>query len=790
MKVSEKWLREYYSSPLSLKEILEKFTMGGLEIESVTPAGCQSPDIVVAEVLKTERHPNADRLSVCQVSDGSQQYQIVCGAANVRAGLKVALAKIGAKLSPAFEIKLSKLRGVESQGMLCSAEELGLAEKSEGIIELEAEAPVGQKLVDYLGLDDNIIEFGITPNRGDCLSVYGLARDLSALTESKTASYPAASELQASATNLFTNTISEKAPVYHAVKIDGIDNYRQLPNSIKQRLLRSGLRLINPLVDLVNYVMLELGQPMHAFDFDKIKIPLKIQLSKDNSSFVALDKNTYTLNSSDLVICDQNGIVALAGIIGSEASAVDENTHTILLESAHFVPETIAKSLRCLQLTTDASFRFERGVDPALPAIAVKRLADLILQYLGGKVSAYQTMDESKQVYPGHAISLTKEQVDRTLGINIPDKTITQKLESLQMKFLSETSGHCKVIPPSYRFDIERPEDLIEEIARLYGYDQIKSSNITVPMKMASLPAHVVSDQQLYEHLSARGFMQVINYSFIDEKIAQWFSPQASIKLANPLSADLSVMRTSLIPGLIQTAIYNFKRQQYHIRIYELAVCFNFFEEKISEEEKVAGLLLGEALIKQWGSPSRLVDYFDAKNEVIALLDLAKTGPVTFKPCEAKPYLHPGKSAYIYLDNQIIGYVGELHPAFMQMIDINASIAIFELNTSCLKTTREKQRHEISKFPSVSRDLAFILDRQIQYGEVEASLKKTGGKLLRDIELFDIYQGQQIEQDKKSLAVRLTFQSLDQTLTDDVIDELITKLMRNLENDFAAQLRG
>lgn len=794
MKISEKWLRSFVEITRPIEEISEILTMRGLEIEEIAPVAATLDYIVVAEIISAEKHPNADRLRVCQVNDGYEILTIVCGAPNARAGIKVALAKIGAVL-PGVTIKKSKIRDVESHGMLCSVSELGLADKSEGIMELPHDASIGLALVDYLELDDNVLDISITPNRGDCASVLGIAREVAAIEGVKLLPLQPGLSVGLSGVRPLDNeiTINNQAasvcPIYLARIIRGIQPNIATPIWLKEKLRRSGLRSISLPVDVTNYVMLALGQPMHAFDLQSLKGDLEIRYARAGESLVLLNDATITLDETTLVIADEESPLALAGIMGGLRSAVSVSTCDILLECAHFSPECIASSARKYNLGSDSSYRFERGVDPELPQRAMELATQLIVEIAGGDVGQLQEVASASAVSSQPKILLRYVKLEKVLGVSISAEIVKKCFYDLNMSF-EETAEGILVTAPSYRFDIKIEEDLIEEVLRVHGCDAI---NAVAPRPSLSLQFSLNSSINVDAErliLKTRGYDEIISYSFVDEKLhTQLFPNQVALKLKNPISQELGVMRTSLWTGLISTLLYNLNRQQTRLRLFEVGLCF---AEDNQQPKKIGGISYGAIYPESWNNPKELSHFFDVKNDIIALFAENKiTDHYDWLPSKNSA-LHPTQSAQLIHKHSKahLGDIGVLHPQLVQALDLPMAPVLFELDVQIMR--QEEVQHAyipLSKFPEVRRDLSFLVPSDVVYQDVVDAIRALERGQIQRVFIFDVYQGKGVPEGHRSLAIALIIQDLSKTLTDDEVAMLIKKVIDLVESKFKATLR-
>lgn len=791
MKFSERWLREWVDIPVGSTQWTEKLTMAGLEIESISAIDGVS-GVCVGEVLAAEPHPDADRLRVCtvQVSATEAPLTIVCGGANVRAGLKVPVALIGATFPNGMTIKAAKLRGVASAGMICSTTELGLSESSTGIMELPADAPLGMDINTYLQLPDTIIDVGITPNRGDCLSIQGLARETAALLHT-TVTTPTISEPTTDVSDTLPVTVHnpECCPLYHGRIIRGINTTATTPLWLNERLRRGGIRAIHPIVDIMNYVMLELGQPLHAFDLNCIDTAIHVRHSNANESVTVLDGQTITLGDHALVIADAHKILAIAGIMGGADSAVKTNTSDIFIESAFFTPTAISPTSRRLPLNSDAAYRFERGVDPQLARQALQRATELVLTVAGGKAGPIITTTTPDCLPQPVTAHLRRTRVEQVLGFALPDASIENSLQRLGMQLRPHPDG-WEVNIPSFRFDITQEIDLIEELARLYGYDHIPSHNIRIPATMLPISEAQLSHARIRAFWADRGYCEAITYSFVDPKLAQQLNPNApALCLTNPISADMSCMRTSLWPGLVQAARFNLNRQQTQLRLFEIGVCFNTRAGQLEQQPHLAGIAAGTAHQPQWGLATRTYDFYDLKGDVEALLRLNNLDKNCQFIAATHPALHPGRCAQLQHNGMPIGYLGELHPQLQQDLDLPGRIYVFELRLAELLSGQIPLYATPSKFPSIQRDLAFIVAETISFAQIAATVRSNGGEALQNVQLFDIYRGEGVQNGEKSMALSLTFQLASRTLIDEEVDEAIAQIVASLTQNHQAVLR-
>ncbi len=788
MKFSENWLRALVNPSCSSNELAHSLTMAGLEIEGVEPVTSVSFNkVVVAEVLAVEKHPQADRLNVCRVNVGAadnEPLQIVCGAPNVQVGMKVPCALVGAKLSD-MAIKKAKLRGVESSGMLCSAKELGLTDGVDGLLCLPDDAPIGTEFRSYYELEDQIFELSLTPNRADCLGLLGVAREVAAITATDFSFEkvkPASCEI--SDTLAVEVVESEACPLYCGRLVKEVNVSVTTPLWISQRLDRSGIRSINAIVDITNYVMLEMGQPMHAFDLAKTSGSITVRNATQDERMQLLNSETITLTRDMLLIADEAGPLALAGIIGGQHSGVEQTAKDIFLESAFFNPDVISGKSFHLGFTSDSAHRFERGVDFAATRTALERATNLILSICGGKAGP---VTEAKGVLPKRTtVRVRGARIKRVLGVDVNVHQVTDYFTRLGFEFTVDEDIFY-VMPPTYRFDLAIEEDFIEEIARLYGYDNI---SVHLPRAgMAMLPESETcrSAIELKKTLVLRDYQEVINYSFVEN---DWETDlagnNAPIQLQNPISSQLSVMRSSLIGGLLSNLQFNLNRKQVRVRLFELGCCFSKDKQgKVSQIEGLAGLSYGDAIPEQWGESARRIDFYDVKADVEALLCPKK---IVFE-ANKHPAFHPGKSAKILYKNESIGWMGELHPNLQKKYDLAQPAVLFELHLDALLTKSIPVVKGVSKFPLVRRDIAILVDNHVSVHTLIASMLAENISIVSDISLFDVYRGKGVDDDKKSLAFRVLLQDTEKTLMDEDVDLVVKHLVGVLEKNFGAELR-
>lgn len=791
MKVSEQWLRDWVDLPLSGNALAAQLTMAGLEVDHVEPAAPPFEKVVVGAVIALAQHPDADRLRVATVDVGqAEPLRIVCGAPNVAVGMRVPTALIGATLPGGLTIKKSKLRGVESQGMLCSAKELGLAENSDGLLPLPADSRPGQNLRELLGLDDAILDIELTPNRGDCLGMEGVAREAAALNRCEFRPRPA-DAVPATLDDVFPVALLDPAdcPRYVGRVIRGVNPAAETPLWMKERLRRAGLRSLGPLVDVTNYVMLELGQPMHAFDLGRLTGGIEVRRARPGERLELLNGAVIEPDAQTLLIADQQSPLALAGIMGGEISSCTDATRDVFLESAFFSPASIAGRARRYGLQTDSSYRFERGVDPQLQRRAAERATRLLIDMAGGQPGPIIEAVSPEHLPAEPAICLRPERLHKLLGMTIPSAQVEDILRRLGMAVSIEVN-HWLVVPPSSRFDIALEVDLIEEIIRVYGYDRAPSNQPLTRLEMPAQPEGQVKLARLRETLAQRGFQEAITYSFVDPAFQRRLDPQRQpLALANPIAADLAVMRTSLWPGLLKALIHNQKRQQARVRLFEHGLTFIPEGDALRQEAYLGGVITGLALPEQWGVPARPADFFDLKADVEALLALTGEPEAFAFVAAAHPALHPGQSARLERTGSPVGWLGTLHPRLARELEVEGDAFLFEVRLAGLLPARLPAFAELSRFPASRRDLAIVVDEGVTAQAVQEAIRQHGGALLREVWLFDVYRGKGIAEGRKSLAFGLNLQDFSRNLTDHVVEEAMSGILAGLAEQFGATLR-
>ena len=800
MRVPLSWLRDFVDFPWKGKELGSRLTMSGFELEALETAAPAFSGVLVAEILEAARHPQADKLQVCKVKAArGELLQIVCGAANARVGLKTALATVGAKLPGDKLITAAKLRGVESFGMLCSAKELGLADASEGIVELPADAPVGQDLRAYLDLDDEILELNVTPNRGDAMSVLGIAREVAALTqgrvtvpaENSSVTRAAGGEgkypLISSIAGLYPVKLLAPAgcPKFTCRVVRGINNKRSSPQWLRERLRRAGLRPISPVVDITQYVMLELGQPMHAYDLAKLKGGLEARMAGAGEAITLLDGKEIKLTPDVVVIADQSGPVGMGGVMGGLASSCTPETTDILFEAAFFPPAAIAGRGRRYGLVTDAGQRFERGVDPSQQERAIERATKLLLEIGGGKAEGINVVRESDALPKRLEVGLRRERIARLLGTTIDDNRVKATLEALGMRVVADAEGWL-VTPPPHRFDINIEADLIEELARIVGFEAIAEVDAVTRQQVVGLSEAAPVECQALEILATRGYHEAITYAFVDPAIQATLFPGAKTPVINnPIASDMAVMRASLWPGLIKAALENQRRQQDRIRLFEHGARF----VDHTETDLLAGIAMGSRQPEQWGAKSAPVDFFDVKQDLEALFARSGASEEFGFVADNLSSLHPGRSARITRCGVSIGWIGELHPQLVQEFDFTYAPILFEVEYSTALAAKMPRFEEISRFPRVRRDLAVVVDEKVSLRQLHERVTFAASSLLRDIRVFDVFRGPGIENGRKSVALGLIFQDNSRTLADEDADRLLAAIRADLSATLGAGFR-
>jgi phenylalanyl-tRNA synthetase beta chain len=816
MKFSESWLREWVNPALSSDDLAHQITMAGLEVDGVDPVAGEFTEVIIGEVVECGPHPDADKLQVTKISlgDYSSAYvekgelvDIVCGAKNCRLGLKVAVATVGAVLPGDFKIKKAKLRGVVSNGMLCSESEIGLSDSSDGIMELAQDAPLGTCVREYLDLNDVTIDVDLTANRGDCLGIKGLAREVGVLN-SQSVTEVTINAVKPTIDDTLTITIEaeQACPRYLGRIIKGINPSAQTPLWMVEKLRRCGTRAIDPVVDVTNYVLLELGHPMHAFDLAKIddgaaNAGINVRFANKDEKLILLDEKEVTLKDKTLVIADtgatgESKALAMAGIFGGLHSGVTNETTDIFLESAFFAPLAIIGKARQYGLHTDASHRYERGIDPILQHDAMERATALLLDIVGGEAGPIVEAKSDDNIPKTKSISLRREKLDGCIGHHIGDEKVTEILTRLGFDVSEQYSGDAKVwqvTVPAYRFDIKIEVDLIEEVARIFGYNNIPNVSPKAMLKMVEQQEAKISVNKLKQTLVNRDYQEAITYSFVDPKVQSVLHPNEPVMtLPHPISSEMSVMRLSLFTGLLQSVVYNQNRQQSRVRLFECGLRFvpdESAENKVRQQNMIAGVIGGNRSDEHWGEEKAATDFYDIKGDVEALLSLtADATSYEFSKAEIAA-LHPGQTAKITRNGVLVGYVGALHPELERKIGLNGRTLIFELLLSEILIQKIPEACDISRFPANRRDLAVVVKEEVEANIVLQLIEKIGGNYLIDLNLFDVYQGQGIEDGYKSLAIALVLQDTNKTLEDKDITDVINRVVATLKTELNASLR-
>ena len=787
MNISTRWIREWANPDVSDSDLSEKLTMAGLEVDRIAPVAPPFEGLVVGHVVNCDKHPNADKLSLCEIDIGADSnLQIICGAPNVRKDLKVVVATVGSVLPSKLKIKRAKLRGVESNGMLCSESEIGLSESHEGIIELDMASTLGENIRSVLDLDDHIIELDITPNRGDCFSVLGVAREVCVNYNLSMPSINYKSEQKG--TRLFSSKVTNPSECakYLTRVIEGVDNSVETPKWMAQKLLRASQQLHSPIVDITNYVLLELGQPMHAFDLKTINGGIEVRSAHKSETLELLNGQTVSLTEKTLVIADEKSAIAIAGVMGGMKTATLENSSEILLESAFFDQISIAGIARSYGLHTEASLRFERGVDFNITHQAMERATELVLEICGGNASVINECIDPQSLPALEPIEISNDKISKVLGFDLEPSWIESKFKFLEFEFTTNSSNSWTIKPPSFRFDIRIPADIIEELARLYGYDKIPVQRLSINANISKSSQAKITSNDLSSSLVNRGYKEVITYSFISNEMHELVDPNATkILLKNPISDDMAVMRSSLWSGLIQSAKSNIRRGHHNARFFELGQCFTgtLVEDQV---QKIAGIICGNRHDSQWSGSEREVDFFDAKSDVEALLFLSKN-EFTFEPAD-HPALQMGQTAKIIKGNKVIGWVGALSPKLQKTLSMPNSF-LFEINQKEIEQGEISCYEPFSSFQASQRDIAIVVSKQITADQLINSIRSLKQDDLVDVNLFDVYEGEHIDEGSKSIALNLTYQSIEITLTDEQLAEKVSKIVAHLELKFSAKLR-
>jgi len=794
MKFSELWLREWVNPALDSAALSDQITMAGLEVDGVESVAGAFHGVVVGEVVECGQHPNADKLRVTKINVGGDRLlDIVCGAPNCRQGLKVAVATVGAVLPGDFKIKAAKLRGEPSEGMLCSFSELGISDDHNGIIELPADAPVGTDIRDYLQLNDNTIEISVTPNRADCLGIIGVARDVAVMNGLPLAE-PAVVPVKATIGDTFPIRVDATAacPRYLGRVVKGIDVNAATPLWMREKLRRCGIRSIDPVVDITNYVLLELGQPMHAFDLDRIQGGIVVRMAEEGEALTLLDGTEAKLSSDTLVIADHQQALAMAGIFGGEHSGVNQETRNVLFECAFFDPLSITGRARRHGLHTDASHRYERGVDPALQYRALERATQLLLDICGGEAGPVIDQTATDRLPARATITLRREKLDRLIGHVIADEQVTDILTRLGCD-VTVGSGEWKAVAPSWRFDMAIEEDLVEEVARVYGYNNIPDVPVKANLIMTHHREAALSLKRAKQLLVDKGYQEAITYSFVDPKLQQLLHPgEEALILPSPISSDMSAMRLSLWTGLLGAVVYNQNRQQGRVRLFESGLRFvpdTQADLGIRQDLMLAGVLSGNRHEEHWDLARQAVDFYDLKGDLESLLELTgKLDQISFR-AEANPALHPGQSAAIYLQEERIGFIGVVHPELERKLDLNGRTLVFELLWNKVSDRVLPDAREISRFPANRRDIAVVVAESVPAADIIAECKKVGVNQVVGVNLFDVYRGKGVNEGEKSLAISLILQDTSRTLEEEEIAATVAKCVAALKERFQATLR-
>lgn len=790
MRFSEAWLREYANPDIPTDQLVEQLTMGGLEVDSVEPAAAAFEGVVIGEVLSVKPHPNADKLRICSVSTGSgDELKIVCGASNVYPGMRASTALLGAVLPDDVRIEKSDLRGEESFGMLCSEKELGLAEDSGGLMELPTDAPVGSTIRDFLKLDDTIIDIDLTPNRSDCLSIEGIAREVSVLNQ-----------LEFKPGSLTENRISHQqslsvqvenangCPRYLGRLIKDVDPNAITPIWLKEKLRRSGHRSLGPLIDVTNFVLLELGQPLHAFDAGKVSGEIVVRLARSGEKLVLLNGQEIDLDDDILVIADRDKPLAFAGVMGGQDSAVGADTRDIFLECAFFSPAAIRGKARRYGLQTDSSHRFERGVDPQIQRRAIERATELMVSIAGGQCGPITEVKQQDTLPERLPILLRSERIKRILGVEFKESEIEDILRRLGMQTERESLG-WSVIPPSFRFDVTIEADLIEELGRVYGYDKLPRSDLRMHVTLGTDSEKVLKPSHLQDILVDRGYQEAITFSFVDEESSKKITPQETpIRLENPISSELSVMRSCLWMGLLLAAQHNCNRQQERIRLFESGMIFLQREREILQKKSIAGLATGSIFDEQWSEESRYVNFYDIKSDIEALA--GETRKKFQYSASNHPALHPGQTAEILsARGERVGWLGMLHPTLQENFRFENPVFLFELDVGEITERAIPVFKQITKFPQVRRDIAVLVDKDIIIQDLVNCIYAIEAGILHQVLVFDVYRGKGVESNLKSVAIGLILQDYSETLTEPKIDAIVAQVLTRLHKEFGARLR-
>jgi phenylalanyl-tRNA synthetase beta chain len=812
MKISEKWLREWINPSVDSMVLAEQLTSMGLEVDEVSSLAPAISDAVIARVENVKPHPDADRLRICEVDNGTAELvQIVCGAPNVQRQMLTVLANVGSTMPDGSKLKKAKLRGVESFGMLCSASELGLSEESDGLIELPDNAPVGEDLIKFLDLDDNIFEIELTPNRGDCLSVRGIARDLSARNDMPLQLHEITEIAAAHQDTQAVSLLSANACARYVGRVfNDVDLSKPSPTWMTERLRRSGVRSINPAVDITNYVMLEIGQPMHAFDLDKVQGPIQVRLAVEGEKVELLDGRVVELDGATTVIADDSGAIGIAGIMGGMSTAVDENTKRVFMEAALFLPEEIIGKPRHYSSHTESSHRFERGVDPELQRDAMEYATGLMMNLTGGKPGPSRDWQDKNRMPKGEPVLLRKARLKSLLGVTVPDNTCEQIFKSLGIRCQSDSAGWI-LTPPSYRYDLRIEEDFVEEVGRVYGFDRIPRTSPAHTPVFRPVPENRVKPTAIKQLLANRGFQEVVTYSFVDEQQQQVLRADLiPLVLANPISVDMSVMRTTLLGGLLNVVRHNQSRQWQSMKLFETGLRFLPTNDKpaeqldhyldashgsdlqidstIQQQQILAGLVVGDAMPENWNTAATEMDFFDLKADLDALFALANAADVKYVATDLKT-LHPGQSAGLFCNGALVGYVGRLNPEVQKTLDLSQCPVVFEISLAALSEARVPQLVPVSRFPSVRRDIALLVDESVTNQAIIDCVEQHGPEFLSSVRTFDVYHGDKVEKGKKSIALGLIMQANSRTLEEAEVEQAVANIVASTSRELGSVLR-
>ena len=790
MRVNVQWLRDWVDVEMDPQTLAEELTTAGLEVDAVLPVAGPLDGVVVGRIVELAAHPEADRLSLCVVDDGQARHEVVCGAPNAAAGLIVPYARVGARLPDGRLIEAAEFRGATSNGMLCSARELGISDDASGLLVLDAQAPPGTPLADWLALDDAVLDIDLTPNRGDCFSVIGIAREIAAF-RGRPMRTPMLQAVPAGVDATFAVELENASacPRFAGRVIRALRSGGRSPDWMQERLRRAGLRPIHPVVDVTNYVMLELGQPLHAYRLDRLSGRIVVRSAKPGEPLTLLDGSEIELDKDTLVIADESGAIGLAGIMGGDGTAVDENTEHVFLESAFFAPEGIHGRARRYGLQTDASTRFERGVDPGGQERAIERATELLMSIAGGEAGPVQVAESIPDVPKPVPVRLRQARLEKLLGMELEPAAVEALLRRLEMDPQRNGDG-WSVVPPPFRFDIAIEEDLVEEVGRMVGYDNVPVTPEETPTRPGTASEQHVDGDAVSDLLVARGYSEVITYSFIDERAQREVDPQrAAVRLANPIASDMNVMRSTLWPGLLDVAVRNMARQQPGLRIFEIGAQFAHGADAIRETAMVAGLALGRQWPEHWDLDARDVDFFDVKADIEALLKLTRRQAQFRHEADRHPALHPGRSARIMMQDRAVGWLGSLHPGLQQRYELRKPAILFSLELDALFDADVPASRAISKFPAVRRDLAVVVDEGVAVQSLVELVRSNAGASLESIAVFDLYRGEHIGKNRKSVGLGLILRDQSRTLTDEDADRTVQSVARSLEQEFGGRIR-